>query len=121
MKEGKRKGESEGARLTPGERAINWAKVIAIIVPLFGAGVFAGNTQTIKQYLPDFVGEVDEPVSDDIHPEVKQKLSRLIELINEHTLEFEKVREEIKKARSQSHHGDNNQNKRLEALEKLVN
>ena len=47
-------------KLTPSERAINWAKALAIIVPLFGAGVFAGNTKTVHKWLaPDDVLPVD--------------------------------------------------------------
>ena len=48
-------------KLTPGERAINWAKAIAIIVPLFGVGVFAGNTEIVHKFLqgPDDVVPVE--------------------------------------------------------------
>ena len=49
------------SKLTPGERAINWAKALAIIVPLFGVGVFAGNTETVHKWLagPDEIVPVE--------------------------------------------------------------
>lgn len=48
-------------KITPGERAINWAKAAAILVPLFGVGVFAGNTETVHKWLaaPDEVLPVE--------------------------------------------------------------
>ena len=54
-KQGHRKGEEEGRRLTPGERAINWAKAFAVIIPLFGAG-WVSNSQTVKDWV---AGEVE--------------------------------------------------------------
>lgn len=45
---GRRKGESAGPRLTAGERAINWAKALAIVIPLIGIGA-VGNSQTVKK------------------------------------------------------------------------
>lgn len=50
---------------TPGERAINWAKAGAIIIPLFGAGYFT-NTDTVKRLYetsdenPPIVAETSE-------------------------------------------------------------
>lgn len=46
----KRAGEADGRKLTPGERAINWAKAGAIIIPLFGAGWFS-NSDTAKSLI----------------------------------------------------------------------
>ena len=37
-------------KITPGERAINWAKAIAIVVGLFGTGVFTGNTDIFHNW-----------------------------------------------------------------------
>lgn len=91
MKDGKRKGEAAGRRLTLGERAINWAKAGAIIVPLLGAGAIGGNLPAVKTYLPDFTGEVETPIAGDIHPEVRQKMERMIALLNEHTERFERI------------------------------
>ena len=91
MKKGKRAGESEGRSLTPGERAVNWAKAAAVIVPLFGAG-YVTNTETVRGFLPDFTGEVSAPVSTDIHPEVRQKLERLIEVINQQKEEIAELK-----------------------------
>lgn len=50
----RRKGETEGRKLTPGERAINWAKAVAIIVPLFGAG-WISNSDEVKSLYAEAV------------------------------------------------------------------
>lgn len=48
--EQRRKGESEGKRLTPGERFLNWCKAFAVIIPLLGIG-WASNTETVKDFV----------------------------------------------------------------------
>ena len=39
--------DRRGRRPTIGERAVNWAKVIVILAPVFGAG-WVSNTETVK-------------------------------------------------------------------------
>jgi len=105
-------------KLTPGERAINWAKALAIIVPLFGAGVFAGNTDIVHNWihdepLPEIEGEVSGFTEGDIHPAVRQRIESLIAKVSE----LEK-RDNSISAHSNKH--DKEQDARLANIERLV-
>jgi len=78
MKEGKRKGETEGKRLSPGERMINWCKAIGIIVGLFGTG-WISNTDMVRQY---YAEETETAVSVepiDVAPVVQNAPPQIIE------------------------------------------
>jgi len=57
--EQRRKGEVEGKRLTPGERAVNWAKAGAIVIPLFGAGWFT-NSETVKRLYAEESQDIEQ-------------------------------------------------------------
>lgn len=97
----RRKDDPEGPKLTPGERAINWAKAFALIIPLFGAGYFS-NTETVKTWItPQPEAEtqaepakVDIPVLScpkiDLTPLRKmiEKRCSLSNLIEDHETEF---------------------------------
>ena len=58
----RRRGESEGRKLTPGERAVNWAKALVIIVPLFGTGWLANEGKQI--YAEANNPPIDTPVAE---------------------------------------------------------
>ena len=108
-----RKGEKDGAKLTPGERALNWAKAAAVIVPLIGIGAVA-----------------DEPVARWVGlAEVDHKTEIGNETFEEQVKRFsEETRNEIDGLKNQDQTNDYNIrkllheiDKRLKKVEELVN
>lgn len=77
------------ATITPSERARNWLAVVTGVLALFGGGIYTGNTKTVQKWiqaepLPELADEIAEPVSGDIHPEVRQKIEAIINKLDEH-------------------------------------
>jgi hypothetical protein len=72
-------------------------KIITILIAFSGLST-AYHIEPVRQYLPDFTGEVGDPVSTDIHPEVRAKLERLIEITNQHTSSIGSLKNKYKKS-----------------------
>lgn len=110
-----RKGEPDGKRLSPGERAINWAKAIAIIVPLIGIGAVAKDP--VVNYLnplPTPEGEVSEIIEGGFQAQVREHVRTNNEKI--HAIEAR-----IQKLEGISKNNDSALEKRIVRIEELVN
>ena len=110
-----RKGERDGPALTPGERAINWAKALAIIIPLLGIGAIAD--EPVKRFFAGSVENADDVkgiVEGGFEEQVKHSISSIID-------KLEKLEKQIARMESRSNKGDSQLSDRVENIEKLVN
>jgi hypothetical protein len=94
------------AKLAPTERLLNIVKAIAIIVPLFGVGVFAGNTETIhnlfrSEEVKQPADQILKPTDKVLTPEEQQTLA-----INRLIDEQEKIKLDIQKLKARSSNSD---------------
>jgi hypothetical protein len=100
------------AKLSPGERAINWAKAVAIIIPLFGVGVFAGNTDVFHNWVKG---------ADDIVPSeagFNEQVIHAIEKINDKLAEQDAL---IGKLKSRDYSDQKKLQTQIDDIKKLVN
>ena len=116
-KDGKytRKGEADGKKLSPGERAINWAKALAIVVPLLGIGAVAKDPVT-KYFkpLPNPEGEVSSIIEGGFEAPVREHVRTNNEKMHAIEARIEKL-EGVRKST------DSALEKRIVRIEELVN
>lgn len=113
-----RKGESDGKRLTPGERVLNWSKALAVVIPLIGVGA-AGNSETVKSWvfnkpLPSLPGEAGEIVQGGFEQQVEHAFKL-------NSIKFEEIEERLMQLESKSIRQDGNLQKQIDAIKELVN
>lgn len=112
--EKRRKGEKQGPRITLGERAINWAKALAIVIPLIGVGA-VGNSNTVKNLLvPEIEGQVSPIIDGDFNSQVIQRIDSIIVKLSAHD-------EQLEQLESASDRKDSRLEDRITAIEALVN
>jgi len=108
--------------MTPGERAKNWMQALMTVWPiilfLIGGTVY-GNSEKVRQFihgepLPEIIGEIDQPISQDIHPEVRQKLESIINKLAEQD-------KSLKQLNNLSQQDDSKLSERVKVIEALVN
>jgi len=110
------------SKITPGERAGNWAQALMtlwpLIIALVGAGAY-GNSETIKHWvhgepLPETPGEISPLMGDEIHPEVRAKIESILNKLEEQDTRFNRIE-------SKSRRDDHQLSDRVNIIEGLVN
>ena len=109
------------SRLSPGERAHNWAQALVtlwpVILALLGGAVY-GNSEAVRNFIHGepipTADDVDKIIEGGFEAQVKHSIDTIINKLDE----IEKKQNRIV---SQSHDGDHQLSDRLTKIEQLVN